>query len=91
MKTAADKKTPDLLPDHDLAGERIPKPTSRELARARAARFKERHNVAALTVNIDAAVLAAFEAWFENRIKDREMTKAQVIEKLIKQQLLRKR
>lgn len=45
MKTAADNKTADLLPDHDLAGERPPQLTKADKARARMARFKERNPI----------------------------------------------
>ncbi len=87
MKTAADNKTADLLPGHDLAGER-PAPLSKaDKARIRMARYKAKHGVVAMTVHIDCEVFAAFEAFLI--AKDRK--KSAVIEKLIRTQVLRPR
>jgi hypothetical protein len=86
MKSSNDKKTLDIC-EMDLAGPVPPKPTARDLAKARAARFKERHGVAELTVHITVEQLAAFEAYC--LAKDRK--KSAVIAKLIESQLLRKR
>jgi len=86
MIAANDKKTLDIC-EMDLAGPVPAKPTARELAKARAERYKARHGVAAMTVNIDAEVLAAFEAYCA--AKDRK--KSAEIERLLKTQLLRKR
>lgn len=88
MKSADDKKTPDLLGDScDLAGPVPVKPSARDLAKARAARFKEKHGVQALTIHLPVDQLAAFEAYC--LAKDRK--KSAVIAKLIDSQLLRKR
>lgn len=81
-----DQKTRDIC-EMDLAGPVPAKPTKQERAAARAARFKERHGVAALTVNISVDVLAAFDAYCV--AKDRK--KSAIIEKLLKTQLLRPR
>lgn len=88
MRAANDKKTADILGDScDLAGPVPPAPTAADKARARAARYRERHGVQALTVNIPADVLAAFN----EAAAKRGMSKNALIEKLIRTQLLRKR
>lgn len=84
-----DTKTLDLLPDHDLVGERPKKPTAKELAAARIKRFREKHGVKAVTVNLPADLVADLDAWIVAKGKGR--TKSQVIEKLIRTQLLRPR
>jgi hypothetical protein len=81
-----DKKTLDIC-QMDLAGPVPAKPSARELAAARAYRFKEKHGVAALTIHLPVAQLAAFEAYC--LAKDRK--KSAVISKLLETQLLRKR
>jgi hypothetical protein len=84
MKSAADNKTADLLPGHDLAGERPPELTAADKARARMDRYKTKHGKAALTVWIDAEVVKAFEALCI--AKDRK--KNAEIERLIKTRYL---
>jgi hypothetical protein len=86
MRQPDDKKTLDVC-EMDLAGPVPAKPTSKELAKARAAKFKEKHNVAALTIHLPVDQLAAFEAYC--LAKDRK--KSAVISKLLETQLLRKR
>ncbi len=86
MIAANDKKTRDIC-EMDLAGPVPAQPTKQERAAARAARYRERHGVAPLTVNIDAETLAAFEAYCV--AKDRK--KSAEVERLLKTQLLRKR
>lgn len=81
-----DKKTLDIC-EMDLAGPVPPKPTARELAKARAARFKEKNGVAPLTVNLPASLLNAFNDY----CADKGKSKSAVIAKLIESQLLRKR
>jgi hypothetical protein len=61
MKEPTDHRTADLLPGHDLAGERPPAPTKADKARARMERYRVKHGAAAMTVWIDCDVLAAFE------------------------------
>jgi hypothetical protein len=88
VRDSADKNTPDLLGDTcDLAGPVPAKPTARELAAERARRFRERNGVRAMTVNIKAETLAAFEEWLATKGKKKSAT----IAKLIETQLLRKR
>ncbi|MBV6324375.1 hypothetical protein [Duganella violaceipulchra] len=88
MRQPNDTKTSDLLGDScDLAGPVPVKSTQREKAAERARRFRERHGVVAMTVNIKAETLAAFNEWAAAKGKN----KAQVIERLIETQLLRKR
>ena len=70
----------------DLAGPVPPKPTKRELAKARAARFQEKHGKA-LTVHLPADLHARFDAWAAEKGK----SKSEVLAKLIESQLLRKR
>jgi hypothetical protein len=96
MKSAEDKKTPDLLGDTcDLAGPVPAKPSTRELAAARAARFKERHGVQAVTILLPADQVAAFNRYIEAKnaklTKENRISKSGVIGKLIESQLLRKR
>lgn len=92
VRQPADNKTPDLLGDScDLAGPVPVKPTKQERAAARAARYRARHGVAAMTVFLPVELLADFEVWFAARSKDVTTTKGEVIAKLIRQQLLRKR
>ena len=88
MRAPADNKTADLLPAHDLAGERPSKPTAAELARQRAAKFREKHGVKAMTVFINAEVLADFDQWLAAHPGKK---RAEVVERLLKTQLLRKR
>ena len=89
MNNTTDTKTLDLLPDHDLAGERPRKPTSQELARQRIARYRAAHAVKPVTLNLPVDLVADLEAWIVAKGKGR--TKSQVIEKLIRTQLLRPR
>ena len=87
MKSAADNKTPDLLPGHDLAGERPAPLTKADKARARLERYKAKHGTVAATFHINAEVLAAFDALCI--AKDKK--KSAVIQRLIETQFLRKR
>lgn len=96
MKASDDKKTLDLLGDTcDLAGPVPPKPTAKELAKARAAKFKEKNGVKAVTVHLPAEQVAAFDAYIAARnaklTAENRLTKSGVIGKLIDTQLLRKR
>lgn len=96
MKTADDTKTPDLLGDScDLAGPVPAKPSARELAAARAARFKAKHGVQAVTIHLQADQVAAFNRYIEAKnaklTKENRVNKSGVIGKLIDSQLLRKR
>lgn len=83
MIQATDTKTRDLIV-MDLAGE-VPAPVNK--AALRAARFRERHGVAALTVNLPADLLAAFD----EHCTSKGIKKSDVIARLLKTQLLRKR
>jgi hypothetical protein len=88
MRQSNDTKTVDILGEScDLAGPVPPKPTARELAQARVRRFKEKHGVVSMTVNLPAATLAAFNVYLAEKGKNR----SEVIAKLIASQLLRKR
>jgi hypothetical protein len=95
MKTANDKKTPDLLPEYDLAGERPAAPTSADKARARLERYKAKHGVKAITLNLPVDLVDAFDAYIAARnaklSKEKQITKNSVIAKLISTQLLRPR
>lgn len=84
MKAVNDTKTADLLPSHDLAGER-PAPVNK--AALRAAKFRDAHGVKAMTVNIDIDTLAAFDAWLKKHGKNRSA----VIQNLLVKQVLRPR
>lgn len=89
MNPPNDKKTLDLLPEHDLAGERPRKLTSAEKAAIRAERYRETNGVRPVTLNMSADLVARLEAWIV--VKDKGRTKSQVIAKLIETQLLRVR
>jgi len=54
---------------------------------ARVAAYRERNNLKTFTVQLDEDLFAQLEAYLEFKT----LTKSQVIEKLIKNQLLRKR
>lgn len=85
MRAYDDTKTQDILGDTcDLAGP-VPAPVNK--AALRAARFRERHGVRSMTVNLPAELLAEFNEWAAAKGKN----KSEVIAKLIKTQLLRKR
>lgn len=88
MRAAVDKKTLDLLPDHDLAGERAPVLTKAERSKIRNVKYCERNNLHAMTVYINAEVLAQFNDWLAAHPSKK---RAEVVERLIKTQLLRKR
>lgn len=83
----ADTKTADLLPEHDLAGERPP-PVNK--AAVRAARYRAAHGVKPMTVNIPEETHARLEAWFAAG-KNKGRSKSDVIARLIETQLLRPR
>lgn len=85
MNPAADPRTAQLFPG-DLAGPVPPKPTAKELAAARAARYAQKHGQA-VTIFLPPDVVAALNVWCDARGKK----KSAVIEKLIRTQLLRPR
>ena len=86
MRQPNDTKTPDLV-EMDLAGEVPPKVNRAAL---RAAKFRALHGVKAMTVNLPVALLAELEAWFAAG-KNKGATKSDVIARLIRTKLLRKR
>lgn len=94
MKTATDKKTLDIC-EMDLAGPVPAKPTAKELAKARNARFKEKHGTQAVTIHLPAEQVAAFDAYIAARnaklTAENRLTKSGVVSKLITTQLLRPR
>lgn len=83
MKAPADKVTGDLLPDHDLAGERPRKPTASE----RTVAWRNKNNLKPITVNLPAELVEQFHA----KRKERGQTANEAIEKLLRTQFLRKR
>ncbi|MGZ4837659.1 MAG: ribbon-helix-helix protein, CopG family [Terriglobales bacterium] len=87
MREAVDTKTGDLLPAHDLAGERPAKQTGRERAAARVAKYREKHGVTPMTVNIETELKKQFDEFLTRTGKSR----AQVIEQALRTQVLRKR
>jgi hypothetical protein len=86
MKAAKDLQTMDLLPNHDLAGE-VLGTVNKNAERAK--RFRDRHGVKPLTVNISAATFDGFAEWMQKNAKGR--SKSAVIQHIIQTQLLRKR
>lgn len=87
MKAAADKVTGDLLPDHDLVGERARPLTKQQKAAARVAKMRADRGLRALTVNLPADLIDQFHA----KRKERGQTTNEAIEKLLRTQFLRKR
>ena len=84
MREAIDTKTGDLLPAHDLAGERPAMPSS---AARRLASYRERKGLKGLTVNIPADLVDKFHAKRGQQGK----TANEVIEHLLRTQYLRPR
>ena len=87
MMAATDTKTGDLLPDHDLGGERSAKPTEAEKTAKRLVKMRERKDLAAFTVNIDRPLKLDFDAYLARTGKSRN----EVIEHVLRTQVLRKR
>lgn len=87
MRNAADQKTGDLLPDHDLAGERPAKPTQREQTAARVAVYREKNGVKPMTVNIPVDLADKFDAYLIKTGKRR----SDVIAHVLRTQVLRPR
>lgn len=84
MKSPADKNTRDLLPAHDLAGERLPAPSS---SKKRLDAMRERRGLRGLTANLPADLVAEFHA----KRAQRGQTVNEAIETLLRTQYLRKR
>jgi hypothetical protein len=80
MKHPKATTTPDLLPDHDLAGERPPTKT-------RLDKMRERRGLKGLTVNLPAELVEQFHT----KRKARGQTANEAIEALLRTQYLRKR
>ena len=80
MKAPHATTTPDLLPDHDLAGERPPKKT-------RQTTWREKTGRKAITANLPIDVWAKFHAKRQKQGK----TVNEVIEHLLNTQYLRDR
>lgn len=87
MRETADTKTADLLPACDLVGERPAKPTQRERTAARVAKYREKHGLAPMTVNVPVDVLADLNAYLSRTGKTRNA----VITHVLRTQVLRKR
>lgn len=83
MKTAADKQTGDLLPDHDLAGERPRKRSASE----RTIEWRNKNNLKAITANLPGELVDEFH----KRRQARGHTVSQALEALFRTQYLRKR
>jgi len=83
MRQSSDSKTGELLPDHDLAGERPRKPTASE----RAIAWRNKKDLRALTLNLPGELVEEFHA----KRKARGHTANQAIEILLRTQYLRKR
>lgn len=80
MRQTDDKNTGDLLPDHDLAGERPPK-------RSRGDKMRAARGLKAITVNLPAELVDEFHTKRKVQVK----TANEVIEHLLRTQYLRKR
>jgi hypothetical protein len=84
MRNPADKNTADLLPNHDLAGER---PATPSKGKQRLDAMRERRGLKGLTANLPTALVDEFHA----KRKERGQTVNEAIEKLLRTQYLRKR
>jgi hypothetical protein len=84
MKEPIDTKTADLLPAHDLAGERPAMPSK---AAQRLAKMREANGLKGLTVNIPAELVDQFHA----KRKEQGKTANEAIAHLLRTQFLRKR
>ena len=80
MKAPHATATPDLLPDYDLAGERLPKPT-------RLDKMRQKRGLMGLSANLPIALVEEFHA----KRKARGHTVNQALETLLRTQYLRKR
>jgi len=80
MRAADDKNTADLLPAHDLAGERPPK-------RTRGDKMRAARGLKAITVNLPEALVEEFHAMRQKR----GHSVNQAVEILLRTQYLRKR
>lgn len=80
MRQPADKNTSDLLPDHDLAGERPAK-------RPRLDKMREARGLRGLSVNLPAELVEQFHM----KRKARGQTANEAVESLLRTQYLRKR
>jgi hypothetical protein len=84
MRAPADTKTADLLPAHDLAGER---PAAPSKGKKRLDAMRARRGLKGLTVNLPIELVEEFH----ERRKSRNQTANEAIEKLLRTQYLRKR
>jgi hypothetical protein len=84
MREPIDTKTADLLPAHDLAGERPAKPSK---GKRRLDAMRERRGLKGLTLNLPAELVDEFH----ERRKARNQTANEAVEKLLRTQYLRKR
>lgn len=80
MRESVDKNTADLLPNHDLAGERPP-------AKTRLDKMRTVRGLRGLTVNLPAELVEQFHT----KRKARGQTANEAIEALLRTQYLRKR
>lgn len=80
MREPIDTKTADLLPGHDLAGERL-------APRSRLDKMRERRGLKGLTLNLPAELVDQFH----ERRKARGQTANDAIANLLRTQYLRKR
>lgn len=87
MKAPADTKTADLLPAHDLAGERPAKLTQREKTAARVDKMRAARGLRGLSVNLPAELVEQFH----ERRKAQGKSANEAIEHLLRTQYLRKR
>ena len=80
MRASDDKNTGDLLPAHDLAGERPPK-------QSRGDKMRTARGLKGLTVNLPTALVEEFH----QKRKARGQTANEAVEALLRTQYLRKR
>jgi len=85
-KQAEDTKTADML-----AQKKRGRPRLHEDQAARQKAYRERKGLKTLSIELPATLYDDFEAWVARRALDEDTSKAQVIQKLLRTQLLRKR
>lgn len=87
MRESVDTKTGDLLPGHDLAGERPAKQTGRDRAAERMKKYRDKNGVTPMTVNIETQLKRDFDAYLSRTGK----TRNEAITHMLRTQVLRKR
>lgn len=86
-KQAEDKKTMELKLKPETRGRKKVYATNAEKQKA----YRERKGTRVLSVELPRELYDEFDAWVTRRAMDTETTKSQIIENVIRKQVLRKR